>query len=359
MPLALAGTAEAIRTIALLAEPLEDPRRSGFMALYQARAVALTAVALGTAWALLHAHRSRRRVAGLAADLGAAPPPGKLREALAAALGDPTVDVLYWRRATGEYVDAAGALRQPAAGATAITRGGRPLALVMHDGAKLDRDELEAVLGPAARLAIENEALRVQVLAQLEDLRASRTRIVAAADDARRRLERDLHDGAQQRLLTAALELRLARERADGEHRRRLAHAGAELEQAFTELRELAHGIFPAALMEAGLEAALATLADTAPVSVNLCEIVENRLRADVEAGAYVAVTEAIHDAAARGAQRVEVTATLEDGDLVLSVDDDGRPRNAALVHVADRVGALGGQLEVGPTILRAEIPCE
>ena len=356
--LALAGTAEVIRTIALLAEPLEDPRRSGFAALYEARAVALVAVGLCTAWALLYADRARRRVAGLAADLGAAPPPGKLREALAAALQEPTVDVLYWRHATGEYVDAAGTVREPAGGATAITRGGRPLALVMQDGAMLDRDELEAVLGPAARLAIENEALRVQVLAELDELRASRTRIVAAGDEARRQLERDLHDGAQQRLLAVALELRLARARADGEHRRRLAQAGAELEQAFNELRELAHGIFPAVLTEAGLEAALATLASTAPVTVELCDVVDDRLRAEVEAGAYVAVDEALRDAAARGAQCVEVNAAMENGRLVVSADDDGRPRSAALVHVADRVGALGGELEVGPTSLRAEIPC-
>ena len=358
-PLALTGSAELARAITLLTSPIEDPLRDGFLALHLIRGGALLLLAAGVTWAVLRAARARRRVSRLAADLGAAPPPGKLRSALVAALDDPTVEVIYWLPGSGQYVDAEGKPRTPpAAGTTAITRAGRPLAVIIHETATLDGEALERALGPAARLAIENEALRAEVLSQLEQLRASRARIVAAADDARRRLERDLHDGAQQRLLAVALEVRLARARADGELAARLDRVGHALERSFGELRELAHGIFPAVLTEAGLDAALATLADSAPLAVELGEITQDRLPAAVEAGAYIAVDEAIRDAAARGAAVVDVSAGVEDGRLVVTAEDDGAPRADGLVHVVDRVGALGGEVRVTARRLRAEIPC-
>src|SRR5215207_1702084 len=338
LPLALTGSAELARAITLLTSPAEDPLRDGFLALHLIRAGALLLLAAGVTWVVLRAARARRRVSRLAAELGAAPPPGKLRAALVAALGDPTVEVLYWLPGSGQYVDAEGKPRTPpAAGTTAITRAGRPLAVIVHETAALDAEALERALGPAARLAIENEALRAEILSQLEQLRASRTRIVAAADDARRRLERDLHDGAQQRLLAVALEVRLTRARADGELGARLDRVGQELERSFGELRELAHGIFPAVLTEAGLDAALATLADSAPLAVELGAITQDRLPAAVEAGAYVAVDEAIRDATARGAAVVDVSAHVDDGRLVVTAEDDGAPRADRLLHVVDR----------------------
>jgi signal transduction histidine kinase len=357
--LALTGSAELARAITLLTSPVEDPLRDGFLALHLIRAGALLLLAVGVAWVVLRLARARRRVSRLAADLGAAPPPGKLRAALVAALGDPTVEVLYWLPGSGRCVDAEGKPRTPPAeGTTAITRAGRPLAVIVHETAALDGEALERALGPAARLAIENEALRAEVLSQLEQLRASRARIVATADDARRRLERDLHDGAQQRLLAVALEVRLARGRADGEVGARLDRVGQALERSFGELRELAHGIFPAVLTEAGLDAALATLADSAPLAVELGEITQDRLPAAVEAGAYVAVDEAIRDAAARGATVLDISAGVEDRRLVVTAEDDGAPRADGLVHVVDRVGALGGEVRVTARRLRAEIPC-
>src|SRR5829696_1551113 len=359
VPLALTGSAELARAITLLTSPVEDPLRDGFLALHLIRAGALLLLAAGVTWVVLRAARARRRVSRLAAELGAAPPPGKLRAALVAALGDPTVEVLYWLPGSRQYVDAEGKPRTPpAAGTTAITRAGRPLAVIVHETAALDAEALERALGPAARLAIENEALRAEILSQLEQLRASRTRIVATADDARRRLERDLHDGAQQRLLAVALEVRLTRARADGELGARLDRVGQELERSFGELRELAHGIFPAVLTEAGLDAALATLADSAPVAVELGAITQDRLPAAVEAGAYVAVDEAIRDATARGAAVVDVSAHVDDGRLVVTAEDDGAPRADRLLHVVDRVGALGGDVHVTARRLRAEIPC-
>jgi signal transduction histidine kinase len=359
IPLGLVAAFEAARGAALLLVPVEDPGRAGFRAIYLLRAAALAALAAGIAWLAVVARVRRARVRRLTAELGAAPAPGKLREALAAALGDPTLDVLYWAPAIGGFVDADAAPRDPpAAGATRITRGDRVLAVVVHERAALDTRELERLLEPAARLAIENEALRAEILTQLGQLRHSRARIVATADESRRRAERDLHDGAQQRLLSVVLDLRLAGSEAHGALRERLAHIGGEVDRAFTELRELAHGIYPAVLTEAGLEAALPTLADTAPLVVRLGDITAERLPAPIEAGAYVTVDEAIRDAAARRASAIDVSATVQGGRLVVTAADDGAPRQASLVHVADRIGAHGGVLELAPTLLRAEMPC-
>jgi signal transduction histidine kinase len=353
----LVALAEAARGVALVVTPLEDPGRAGFMAIYLLRAAALMILAAGIAWMSLRARSARSRVRRLAGDLGAAPAPGSLKQALASALGDSTVDVLYWIPATGGFVDAEGSPRESATG-TQIKRGDRLLATVVHESTALASGDLERLLGPAAHLAIENEALRAEVLAQLGQLRDSRARIVATADDSRRRLERDLHDGAQQRLLAVALDLRLARAGATATLDARLGHVAAEVDRAFGELRELAHGIFPAVLSEAGLEAALPTLADRAPLVVHLGDVTAQRLPAPVEAGAYATVDEAIRDAAARHATAVDISAALHDGRLVVIASDDGTPRSASLVHVADRVGALGGTVEPAPTVLRAEIPC-
>jgi signal transduction histidine kinase len=359
IPAGAVAASEMARGAALLLSPLEDPGRAGFMAVYLSRAGALVALSAGVVWMLLRTRRTRARVARLAAELGAAPPPGTLRDALRAALGDRTVDVLYWVPAVDGFVDADGSLRATPPGmATRLTRGGRLLAVVVHDTAAFPGGELERLIGPAARLAIENEALRAEVLAQLQQLRDSRARIVATADQARRRLERDLHDGAQQRLLAIVLDLRLARAGADGEIADRLRHISDEVDRAFSELRELAHGIYPAVLTEAGLEAALPSLADIAPVTVQLQDVTDERFPAAVEAGAYVTVDEAIRDAAARRATAISVTVVVRDDRLVITADDDGTPRDTSLVHVADRVGSLGGELDLAPTNLRAEIPC-
>ena len=214
----------------------------------------------------------------------------------------------------------------------------------------------------AARVAVENEQLEAEVRARLEELRASRARIVETADAERRRLERDLHDGAQQRLLALSYDLRRARAAAEadgnGELTTLLATAGDEAQTALAELRELAHGIYPAILAEAGLAAALETLADDAAVPVELGNVTAERYSAPVETAAYLTAAEAIDDAARRGATLASVDVDRDGDGLVLTVYDDGAARTSTLVHVADRVGALGGSLDVGQTTLRAEIPC-
>jgi signal transduction histidine kinase len=246
---------------------------------------------------------------------------------------------------------------------TPIVRDGRQVAVAVHDAALLDGPGIAREIGSAARLAVENARLRAEVLAQLNALRASRARIVATGDAERRRLERDLHDGAQQRLLAVSYELRLARAGAEAERDSELvtvlASAAHEAEAALDELRELAQGIHPAVLTEAGLGPALASLADDAAVPVELGEVTTARHPPAVETTAYVTVAEAIDEAAGRGATSVSVQVAREGDRLVVAVNDDGARRSSRLVHLADRIGALGGSLDAGATTLRAEIPCE
>ena len=222
--------------------------------------------------------------------------------------------------------------------------------------------DLERELGAAVRLALENERLQAEALAQLDQLRASRVRIVETGDTERRRLERDLHDGAQQRLLALSYDLRLARAQAladrDSHTQSLLTQATDQAQMALGELRELAHGIYPAILVEAGLAPALATLADAAPLPVEIRDADQGRYPAGVETAAYLLVVEALDDATGRGASHAAISAVRDSGRLVVTVEDDGSDRTAAMVQLADRVGALEGRLTVEPTRLRAELPC-
>jgi signal transduction histidine kinase len=365
-PALLVFASEATYAITLLRTQLEDPDRTGFAAIFVARSVSYTMLALGLAWTVLRVSRTRARLTRLADDLGEAPRPGQLRDTLAAGLGDPGVDVLYPRRGSGELIDANGHAAEPPAvdrAVARIARGDSPLALVLHDPALVNETELGRALGSAARLSVENEALRAEALAQLHALQASRGRIVETADAARRRLERDLHDGAQQRLLALSYDLRLARAGAVGESNDELVSmldaAAAETDTALEELRDLAHGIYPAILTEAGLAPALATLADEAPLPVELGALPPERFPAAIERTAYLVIDEAIADAAGRGATWLGVRIRRDADRLVVAAEDDGTPRGGRLLHLADRVGAFGGSFEVADTELRAEIPCE
>ena len=364
-PAMLVGAAEAAYALTLLRNPLEIPSRTGFAAIFLARSLGFATLALGVAWSVVSVLRTRVRVMRLASELGDAPPPGQLRAALRAALNDPGIDVLYPRRESERLVDADGQPSEPLRpghSVARITRDDRLLALVLHDPALVDEPELERALGSAARLAVENEALRAEALAQIHELRASRARIVATGDAARRRLERNLHDGAQQRLLALSYDLRLARAGAASERDEQLVAAldaaGAETATALDELRELAHGIYPAILTEGGLAPALATLADKAPLPVELDDIEPGRQPPAVETTTYVTVAEAIDDAASRAATFLAARVRRDGSRLVITIEDDGAPRNSRLPQIADRVGALGGALAVDATTLRAEIPC-
>ena len=196
-------------------------------------------------------------------------PPGGLRDGLAEALADPDLELAY-PIGEGRYADVRGrpvdlALLEDRA-ATPLVREGRPVALILHRADLLDNPELIEEVASAARLALENERLQAEARAQLEDLRSSRARIIEAGDAERRRLERDLHDGAQQRLVGLSLALRLVRGGLGADHElvARIDEAGAELGKAVVELRELAHGIHPAVLSDEGLAAAVEALAEEA-----------------------------------------------------------------------------------------------
>jgi signal transduction histidine kinase len=335
--------------------------------LWRYEALALAAFAFAIGLGFLRERQARASIARLVVELGQMPKPGAVRDALRGTLGDPGLEIAYRRPQTGGYVDASGRPVELSPGTaqalTPLLRGDTTVAALVHNSRLLDQPHLLKEVLDGARIAVENEQLQAEVRAQLEELRASRARIVETGDAERRRLERDLHDGAQQRLLALSYDLRRARAAAeadgDPELVTLLAAAGDEAQTALGELRELAHGIYPAILAEAGLGPALGTLSDEAPLPVELGETPSRRLPVPVETAAYLAVSEAVHDAAGRGASFVSADVRLEGPRLVVVASDDGSPRSSALVHLADRVGALGGELEVGESTLRAVIPCE
>jgi signal transduction histidine kinase len=330
--------------------------------LWLAQAGALAALALVVAWGLLRTRRARSSLARLVVELGESAPAGGLREALARTLADPELEIAY-PVGEGSYADADGRTvdlaRAEGRAATPLLRDGRPVAVLLHRTGLLDNPELVEEVASAARLALENERLQAEVRAQLEDLRASRARIIEAGDAERRRLERDLHDGAQQRLVGLTLALRLLRAQLgpdqDQQLAARLDEAEAELRRAVTELRGLAHGIHPAVLSDEGLAPALEALAEGTLAPLRIAAVPQERFPPAVETAAYILVAEAAKAGAAR------VSATRRDGWLVVDVETEAEPDG--LVDLEDRVGALDGRLAVerapgGRVRIRAEIPC-
>jgi signal transduction histidine kinase len=328
-----------------------------------AEAGALFALSLGVAWSWVRARNTRAEVARLIVELARSPAPGGLREALADTLGDPMIELAYPLE-DGQLVDASGgAVTVQGEAATALVRDGQEVALLSHRAGLLDDPGLEEELAAAARLALENERLRAQAGAQLRDLRASRARVIATGDAERRRLERDLHDGAQQRLVGLSLSLRLARSglgpEPDPSLIALLDEADVELRTALAELRNVAHGIFPAVLADEGLAAALEAFAEEAPVPIELADLPEGRFEPAVEAAAYLVVSETVREGDPIG---LRITATWRNGRLQIQVDGNGDPHE--LIEAEDRVGALDGTIAVarepcGRFTVRAEIPCE
>ena len=327
---------------------------------------------------LVRARLARAQVGQLVVELGDVPARGALRDALARALGDPSVEVAYWLAEQGRYVDADGhpvelPVGDEARVVTAIERSGRPVAALVHDAALRDDQEHVDAVAAAAGLALENERLHAEVLARLEEVRASRARIVEAGDAARRRVERNLHDGAQQRLVALRIALGMARTKLGEGHlddaERLLHQASDEAAATISELRELARGLHPSILTEAGLVRALETLAERSPVPVTLCATTNGPLSAQIEATAYYVVAESLTNVAkyARASSvhvRVEQCGTR----LEVEVTDDGiggadlRP-GSGLEGLADRVAALEGRLSLhsppgAGTVVRAELPC-
>ncbi len=298
--------------------------------------------------------------------------PGQVGRALARTLGDPTLELALWLPERGAFVDEAGepvdtSTIPEGRALTTIGPAGEPLAALIHDERLLGQRSLLEAAGSAARLALENTRLQAELRAQLAELRASRARIVGAADAERRRLERDLHDGAQQRLLAVGLALQLLRD--DSGDQELLAQAEAELQTALRELRDLARGIHPTILSEQGLVPAVRSLADRAPVPVQV-ESDGERYPASVETTAYFVIAEALANIAKHAhATSAVVSLGRENGKLSVDITDDGcggataRP-GGGLQGLFDRIAAAGGTLTIASdadagTVLHAEVPCD
>jgi signal transduction histidine kinase len=317
-------------------------------------------------------------VSELVARLSAAPKSrGGIGDALADAFDDRSLILAYWLPERGHYVDADGhrvELPEPGSGRawTPVAREGEPLAAIIHGAGLADERRLLEAAGAAAGLALENERLHAELRARVEELERSRERLIEVGLSERRKLERNLHDGAQQRLVALALSLRLAHDRLsrDPEQSRALLEeAMGELEAATSELRELARDIHPAVLSDRGLAAALGALAGRLPVAVEVVETPPERLPPRVEGASYYVVAEALTNVAKYArARTARVSVSRANGSVMVEVSDDGvggaDPRQGSgLSGLVDRVAALDGRLQVvsppgSGTTIRAQIPC-
>jgi signal transduction histidine kinase len=310
-------------------------------------------------------------VSELIARLGQAPGEGPLRAALADALGDPTLALAYWLPESERFVDALGhPVTVSGQGWTEVEVQGRRIAAIAHDPALHEEPQLVRAAGAAAALALENQRLSAELRARIEDLRASRARLVTAGDAERRRLERDLHDGAQSRLVALALKLSLARMKVDdgSDAATLLDESSAELQESLDELRELARGLHPVVLTDRGLAAAVRILASRAPVPVDVGTLPAERLPPAVEIAVYFVVAEALTNVAKYAqATAATVSITAAGGRVTVEVSDDGVggadvAAGSGLRGLTDRVAALDGRLTLDSppgagTRLRAEIP--
>jgi signal transduction histidine kinase len=364
-------------TLVLLAGSLLAAQAStrAWASVSAAERVAFALVPLAYLVALFRSRLGRVAVSDLVMELERMPEPGRLRDSLARALRDPSLELAYWVPESSVYVGIDGRQVEPDAGdgrtVTVLERHGAPIAALVHDPALAEDPGLLSAVSTAAGLALENERLLADLRAQLEQLRESRARIVEAGDTERRRLERNLHDGAQQRLVSLALALGLAESTVNHEPATAveiLQGAREELTLALSELRELARGIHPAVLSERGLSYALQSLAERAPVEVALHLTLDRRPPPAIEAAAYYVVAEALANVAKYArATTVSVSIRMDGESLRVDVADNGvggadPSAGSGLRGLDDRVQAFGGSLRVfsppgeGTRIL-AELP--
>ncbi|HYJ74836.1 MAG TPA: histidine kinase [Kineosporiaceae bacterium] len=325
--------------------------------------------------ALLDARLAQSGVAGLLVELRADPAPD-LRDALARALRDPSLALAYWLPTYGRWAGEDGRPVQvpdpdPRRATTLIDREGEHVAALIYDRALEDERELVAAVAAAADFALENGRLQAELQARLKELHGSRARVLEAGQRERQRLERNLHDGAQQRLVALRLELAVLGSRlaGDPDARMRVDRMSEEVSVSLDELRDLARGLHPAVLSGHGLAVALESLTARAPVPVQLNLDLAGRMPEAVEVTAYYVVSESLANAGKHArADSVSVDVRDEDGVLVVQVTDDGiggadTEKGTGLRGLADRVEALDGRLRVwtprgGGTRVRAEIPC-
>jgi signal transduction histidine kinase len=345
--------------------------------LQSAEQVTLATVPLAYLLGLFRARMARGGVSELVVELGRAPEQGKLRDALARALRDPTLELGYWIPESGEYVDVDGravSADPPARRAvTILERRGEKVAALVHDAALRENPALLDAVSSAGGLALENERLLADLRSQLEQTRESRARIVGAGDAERRRLERNLHDGAQQRLVAVSLQMGRAACKIEDDPEGAAAlleTTRGELGLALEELRELARGLHPAVLTERGLLLALKSLAARAPIPVRVATDLSASLSAPLEAAVYYVVAEALTNTAKyANAKTVSVELTCENGRVNVRVRDDGvggaDPRaGSGLRGLKDRIEAFDGSLTVtsprnGGTLIDVDLPLQ
>ena len=326
---------------------------------------------------LLRLRLARASVAELVVELDESRATGALRDALARALGDPSLAVAYWLPVEQRFVDLDGRpFDLPVAGeslaTTIVERDGLRIAALIHDPALGEDPELVRAVSAAAALALDNERLQAELRAHVDELKASRARIVQAADLERGRIQRNLHDGTQQRLTSVAMGIALAESKLSSDPEA----AGASLRQAKNvlaaaqaELRDLSQGIHPGFLTERGVGPALQDLAYTAPLPVSVVADLNGRLPDQVEAAAYYVVAEGLANIAKHAhASSAEVNLVRKGGRLIVRVRDDGiggadPNRGTGIRGLTDRVQALGGRLrfESSPgegTEIWLTIPC-
>jgi len=319
---------------------------------------------------------ARTRIVGFLEDLRAGrAAPEEVEQLLREVLSDPRLELRFFLPESELYVDAHGRpteeQTEDARVRTPVTRAGLPLGMVLHSPVDEGRPGLLEEVVEAAGLAIEIARLRVELRRQLDEVEASRARIVSAGYEERRRLERDLHDGAQQRLISIGLALRHAQhELADSPEKAGKAIDGAvtEIDIAAGELQELARGVRPAQL-DAGLTPALRELAARAPLPVQVKANGE-RFPQELEAAAYFIASEGLTNAVKHSeARQVTLSAERLNGTLAISISDDGiggaSPNGGTgLRGLADRAAAHGGTLAIESeldrgTVLTVELPCE
>jgi signal transduction histidine kinase len=300
----------------------------------------------------------------MVADLGGSTPPGGLRDALAEVLRDPELRIGY-PVGTDRFVDVTGRVieldQRPGRRQTPLVRDDMMVAVLDHRSDVLEHAAETEEVVRAARLGLEHERLQAEARVRLDELVAARRRIVVAAEATRRALERDLHDGAQQRLIALSMGLRLlSPPPEDRPHPidALLRDASAEIAAALDELREVAHGIFPSVLADEGLRAAIEGLAEGATVPVRI-DLADERLDDDVETTAYHVVADTLR--AANGP--LSVAGERRDGRYMLAVSAPVAAVDATVEALRDRVAATGGSIAAdrstdGLLTLRVELPC-